>query len=252
MEPIGYVKSCFPDKFGTPRQPGLVRGSRAELTLRADLQPELALQGIEEFSHLWLIFVFHKNQTARYHAKVHPPRLGGQPVGLFATRTPHRPNALGLSLVQLVEVRKDTLILEGIDLIDGTPVLDVKPYLPEVEARIEARSGLIPVTNSVMPSIEFSEEAEARLSAWQTQMDILHPDVLLRIHLQDVLAQDPRPLVYRGYEGVSGPYRQEHRVRVYDGDVHFEFLSKDKIRVNRIIWPFDKAGPQKRAQNIEL
>ena len=77
VTPIGFLKSCYPDKFGTPRQPGLVPGARAELKLRPDLQPELALQGLEGFSHIWLIFVFHKNQSARYHAKVHPPRLGG-------------------------------------------------------------------------------------------------------------------------------------------------------------------------------
>ena len=105
VTPIGFLKSCYPDKFGTPRQPGLVSGARAELKLRSDLQPELALQGLEGFSHIWLIFIFHKNQSARYHAKVHPPRLKGEPIGLFATRTPHRPNPIGLSLVELVEIR---------------------------------------------------------------------------------------------------------------------------------------------------
>ena len=86
MEPIGYLESCYRDKFGTPRQSGLVKSSWARLRIRSDLQPEQALEGIEGFSHLWLVWVFHQNKTARYHAKVHPQRLEGKTMGVFATR----------------------------------------------------------------------------------------------------------------------------------------------------------------------
>ena len=133
MEPIGYIESCFKDKFGTPRQPGLVKKAWAKLKIRADLQPEESLQGLEGFSHVWLIWVFHQNKVSRYHAKVHPPRLGGKSMGLFATRTPHRPNPIGLSLVEIVRVEKDGIVVSGADLVDGTPILDIKPYLQEVE-----------------------------------------------------------------------------------------------------------------------
>lgn len=207
-------------------------GARAELKIRADLQPELSLQGIEGFTHIWLIFLFHKNETARYHAKIHPPRLEGETMGLFATRTPHRPNPIGLSLVELIKVEKDTLILAGADLIDGTPVLDIKPYLPHIESKPLAKAGWSGSNEKREVQVEFSGEAAETLAAWQEKM----PEVDLKNHIQDVLSLDPRPLVYKGYEGQKGPYRQEHRVRLYDGDVHFEFMSPELVRVQKIVW----------------
>ena len=230
VTPIGFLKSCYPDKFGTPRQPGLVPGARAELKLRPDLQPELALQGLEGFSHIWLIFVFHKNQSARYHAKVHPPRLGGEPIGLFATRTPHRPNPIGLSLVELIEIRQDTLILEGIDLIEGTPILDIKPYLPEVESQPLARTGWTSEAPHNKSQVNFSPAALAALALWQERSQVLD----IQKQIEDLLKLDPRPLIYRGFEGQKSPYRQEHRVRFYDFDIHFEFISSDQISVTAI------------------
>lgn len=238
FQPIGFIQTGFIDKFGTPRQAGLVRGSRAVLKLRPDLQPELALQGLQGYSHIWLIFVFHKNQSSRYHAKVHPPRLGGEPMGLFATRTPHRPNPIGLSLVELIQVDKDGIIVEGVDLIDGTPILDIKPYLPEIESKPQARSGWAGDAPKSEIQIEFSLESQATLQQWQTQ----NAEVDLEQHIRDVISLDPRPLVYRGYEGQKGPYRQEHRVRLYDGDIHFQFLSPEKARVHKIIWPWAEAS----------
>ncbi len=233
VTPIGFLKSCYPDKFGTPRQPGLVSGARAELKLKSDLQPELALQGLEGFSHIWLIFVFHKNQSARYHAKVHPPRLEGEPIGLFATRTPHRPNPIGLSLVELIEIRQDTLILEGIDLIEGTPILDVKPYLPEVESKPLAKTGWTSETTQNERRVEFSESALGVLAHWQAESVVTG----IQQQIEDLLKLDPRPLVYRGFEGVKGPYRQDHRVRFYDSDIQFEFLSPERISVTAIDRP---------------
>ncbi|RYZ79837.1 MAG: tRNA (N6-threonylcarbamoyladenosine(37)-N6)-methyltransferase TrmO, partial [Proteobacteria bacterium] len=128
LTPIGTLESCYRDKFGTPRQPGLSPEAWSKLKIRADLQPAQALEGLEKFSHVWLIFEFHQNKTARYHAKVHPPRLGGESMGVFATRSPHRPNPLGLSLVKLVKIEGDCLFFAGADLVDGTPIFDIKPY----------------------------------------------------------------------------------------------------------------------------
>jgi tRNA-Thr(GGU) m(6)t(6)A37 methyltransferase TsaA len=128
---IGLLRSCFREKFGTPRQPLVVPGATASLTVAKEFHPEQSLSGLEHFSHVWLVSYFHLNTNKRFASKVHPPRLRGGSIGLFATRSPHRPSPLGLSLARLVAVEGDTLRLAGIDLVDGTPILDVKPYVPE-------------------------------------------------------------------------------------------------------------------------
>ena len=128
---IGLLRSCFREKFGTPRQPLVVPGATASLTVAKEFHPEQSLAGLERFSHVWLVSYFHLNTNKRFASKVHPPRLRGGSIGLFATRSPHRPSPLGLSLARLVAVEGDTLRLAGIDLVDGTPILDVKPYVPE-------------------------------------------------------------------------------------------------------------------------
>ncbi|WII70608.1 tRNA (N6-threonylcarbamoyladenosine(37)-N6)-methyltransferase TrmO [Bdellovibrio sp. 22V] len=232
MEPIGYLESCFKDKFGTPRQPGLVKKAWARLRIRADLQPEESLQGLEGFSHVWLIWVFHQNKVSRYHAKVHPPRLGGKSMGLFATRTPHRPNPIGLSLVELVKVEKDGIVVAGADLVDGTPILDIKPYLPEVEAVPEARTGWPSEVAKDPIHVEFSEKAEALLRSWQEK----NPDRDLREIIAETLKLDPRPVVYRGYEDSDSPYRNTHAVRLFDGDIHFKFETPTLVKVLDILF----------------
>jgi len=231
LKPIGYLESCYRDKFGTPRQPGLSPEAWSRLKIRADLQPEQALQGLENFSHVWLVFVFHQNRTARYHAKVHPPRLGGESMGVFATRTPHRPNPIGLSLVELVRIEDDSLILAGADLVDGTPILDIKPYIPEIEAKPEARTGWLGQAETKQIEVEFLPEAESVLIEWQNQ----HSDKKLQTMIVDTLKLDPRPVVYRGYEEQNSPYRSEHAFRLLDGDIHFRFKTAKTIEVFKIL-----------------
>jgi len=152
MRPIGFLDSCFRAKRGCPRQSGLCPEARASLTLAPGISGH-SLEGLEGYSHVWLLWVFHENTSpaeTKGHrtsakAKVAPPKMGGAKVGLFATRTPHRPNPVGLSLVRLdrVEVREDgrvgRLHFRGADLVDGTPVLDVKPYLRHFECVPAAR-----------------------------------------------------------------------------------------------------------------
>lgn len=232
MEPIGYLESCFKDKFGTPRQPGLVKKAQARLKIRPDLQPEESLQGLEGFSHIWLIWVFHQNKVARYHSKVHPPRLGGKSMGLFATRSPHRPNPIGLSLVELIQVEKDGIVVAGADLVDGTPILDIKPYLPEVEALPQARTGWPQEVPKEQIQVQFSEKAMALLNSWQAR----HPQTPLREVIEETLQLDPRPVVYRGYEAGESPYRSEHAVRLFDGDVHFKFETPFLVIVTDILF----------------
>lgn len=232
MEPIGYIKSCFRDKFGTPRQSGLVAESWAEISFRPDVQAEQALQGLEGFSHLWLIWIFHQNKTARYHAKVHPPRLQGKTMGVFATRTPHRPNPIGLSLVKIVKIEDGIITVAGADLVDGTPILDIKPYLPEIESIPSATWGWTGKVEKNDIVVEFNEAGESVLRGWQSW----HPDKNLRAMITETLKLDPRPVIYRGYEeGQDSPYRQKHAVRLLDGDVHFHFISASRVEVFNIL-----------------
>ncbi|XP_040003451.1 tRNA (adenine(37)-N6)-methyltransferase [Xiphias gladius] len=134
--PIGYISSCFSVKNGTPRQPTICGPSRAALRIQQSVfnNPEHALAGLEQYSHVWIIFLFHKNGHLSYKAKVKPPRLNGRRVGVYSTRSPHRPNALGLTLAKLDKVVGDTIHLSDIDMIAGTPVLDIKPYIPEYDS----------------------------------------------------------------------------------------------------------------------
>ncbi|KAM4877708.1 tRNA (adenine(37)-N6)-methyltransferase isoform 2-T2 [Thomomys bottae] len=135
-EPIGYLESCFSAKNGTPRQPSICSYSRACLRIRKSIfnNPEHSLMGLEQFSHVWILFVFHKNGHLSYKAKVQPPRLNGVKTGVFSTRSPHRPNAIGLTLAKLEKVEGGAVYLSGIDMIDGTPVLDIKPYIADYDS----------------------------------------------------------------------------------------------------------------------
>ncbi len=138
---IGRLESCFKEKFGTPRQPQLAPSSKAKLRIRAEFIPEQSLKGLGEFSHVWLLSYFHLNTNKAFLSTVHPPRLKGKTVGVFASRSPHRPSPIGLSLARLERVEGDTLYLSGVDLVDGTPIIDVKPYLPSYDAASGARAG---------------------------------------------------------------------------------------------------------------
>ncbi len=229
---IGFLKSCYPDKFGIPRQSGIVKKVYSELKLRSDLQPELALQGLKGYSHIWLQFVFHLNNSARYHAKIHPPRLNGESVGVFATRSPHRPNPIGLSLVELVDIKNDVLILAGVDLVDGTPILDLKPYLPVFESIPTALGGWMAAVEKKDVHVEFTQEAARALDNWVQRTGLTE----LKQAIEEIVKEDPRPLVYKGFESEQSPYRNKHAFRLYDGDIHFEFLSETKASVFNILF----------------
>ncbi|XP_043105594.1 tRNA (adenine(37)-N6)-methyltransferase isoform X2 [Puntigrus tetrazona] len=165
--PIGYINSCFAVKNGTPRQPTVCSSSRASLKIQPSVfnNPEHSLVGLEQYSHIWIIFLFHKNGQMSYKAKVKPPRLNGRRVGVYSTRSPHRPNALGLTLAKLEGITEDTLHLSGVDMIAGTPVLDIKPYIPDYDSPKTRRDDTnreyrpaSPSTDSQMP-LDLDEEA---------------------------------------------------------------------------------------------
>lgn len=151
-------------------------------------------------------------------------------MGVFATRSPHRPNPIGLSLVKIERVEKDGIVLSGVDLVDGTPVLDIKPYLPEIENRPDAIGGWTQQVPQSNFQIKWSEGFSRQVDEWALRIE----QPLLKQLIEETLRLDPRPLVYRGYEGGDSPYRQIHAVRLFDGDIHFRFISEMEIEIQDI------------------
>ena len=147
IEPIGHIETDLPTKFGLPRQSGLVPALTGRVIFRPKYRDPVAFRGLEGFSHIWLIWGFSENSRDAWAATVKPPRLGGnRRMGVFATRSPYRPNALGLSCVELKRLDLDeklgpVLVVAGLDLMDGTPIYDVKPYLPYTDSRPDAAGG---------------------------------------------------------------------------------------------------------------
>ncbi len=143
IKPIAYIHTDFKEKFGIPRQSGRVNELTSKIVLEPEFRSPEALRGIEGFSHLWLIFDFSLSHTDKFSPTVRPPRLGGnERVGVFASRSPFRPNSLGLSSVKLLEIKNgQDIIVAGADLLDGTPIYDIKPYLPSSDCHIDAVGG---------------------------------------------------------------------------------------------------------------
>lgn len=211
LRPIAHIHTQFPEKFGIPRQSGLVEDLRARVVFEREYRIREAFRGLEDFSHLWLLWQF--TESRGWSPTVRPPRLGGnQRMGVFATRSPFRPNPIGLSCVKLEGVDYDApdgpaLLVRGVDLLDGTPILDVKPYVPLADCRPDAKGS-------------FSDDhREDRLS-----VDI--PPALLEKVAQDlrpallgVLSQDPRPSYQKDPERVYGMAFAEMEIKfTVDGD----------------------------------
>lgn len=186
LKVIGNIESCFREKFVTPRQPHLVPASEARLRLHADFIPEQSLKGLEQFSHVWLLFHFHLNTNKRFLSTVHPPRLKGKTIGVFASRSPHRPSPIGLTLARLTKIEGDTLFFSGIDLIDGTPILDIKPYVPGSDYAPGAAAGWTQGLASRDFDVVFSEAARKDLA--RTGKD----SEKLKKLVSEVLQHDPR------------------------------------------------------------
>lgn len=183
MEPIGHIRSPFAEKFGIPRQSGLAPSVRCRLEFAPAYRHADFVRGLADFSHLWLIWGFHHNSSAEIHPTVRPPRLGGNArVGVFATRSPFRPNGLGLSAVRLLAVDAGpSLLLSGADMADGTPVYDIKPYLAYADSIPSATGGFTSTVPRAMLQVQMPESLPRGLpEGWVDS-------------LREVLAQDPRP-----------------------------------------------------------
>lgn len=187
MRVIARIRTDFPAKFGVPRQSGLVNELEGLIVFSKEFRSPDAFRGLEEYSHIWLIWLFSEARREGFSATVRPPRLGGnRRMGVFATRSPYRPNPIGLSAVRLIAVEMSeelgvTLRVAGADLIDGTPILDIKPYLPYADAYPDARGGFTDDVDRRELSVSFPDELISRVPENK------------RAALLRVLAGDPRP-----------------------------------------------------------
>ena len=198
MKIIARIQNDFSSKFGVPRQSGLAPSSLSRIVFEPEYRSADALRGLEDFSHLWLIWEFSEAKRDSWSPTVRPPRLGGNArMGVFATRSPFRPNPIGLSCVKLVDIRLHTedgpvLTVSGADLMNGTPIFDIKPYLPYADSHPEASGGFA-------------------AGAWERQLQVdCPPELLCRIPepqrqaVMEILAQDPRPSYQNDPDRVYG------------------------------------------------
>ncbi|ANI29859.1 tRNA (adenine(37)-N6)-methyltransferase [Yersinia entomophaga] len=204
FEQIGVIRSPYKEKFAVPRQPGLIEDGGGELQLLAPYNQPEAVRGLNDFSHLWIMFVFHQTMDGGWRPTVRPPRLGGNArMGVFATRSTFRPNPIGMSLIELkaVRVKGSEVVLElgSLDLVDGTPVIDIKPYLPFAESQPLARAGFAQSAPDTDMPVTFSAYAQRQLAENQAR----YPN--LERFISQVLAQDPRP-AYRKNEVETREY----------------------------------------------
>ena len=213
MKIIARIYNAYDGKFGVPRQSGLVEEVVSTIVFEPEYRVPEALRGIEAFSHLWLIWAFDRTERETWSPTVRPPRLGGnQRIGVFATRSPYRPNPIGLSCVRLIGVEKGSegtvLKVAGADLVNGTPIYDIKPYLPYADCKTDATGGFTDRTEKRRVEVEIPEELAGSMDEESLQA------------LKAVLQEDPRPAY------------QEDPERVYAfefGGKHVEFRVEDGV-----------------------
>ncbi|WDU61195.1 tRNA (N6-threonylcarbamoyladenosine(37)-N6)-methyltransferase TrmO [Pseudomonas poae] len=224
VSPVGFVRSCFKEKFAIPRQPQLAPAARGVLELVAPFDQGEAVQGLEQVSHVWLLFLFHQALEEKPRLKVRPPRLGGNAsMGVFATRATHRPNGIGQSVVKLDKVEPGRLWVSGIDLLDGTPVLDIKPYVPYADIIDTATNSIA----SGAPQLIAVQWLKTALHQAQGHAQRLGEPLVELI--DQCLAQDPRP----AYQ-TPGP-EQEYGAQFWDVDVRWHYPEAGVICVLEVV-----------------
>ena len=216
LKAIGIVHSCFKEKFAIPRQPALAPAACGEIELFPPYDDPVAIEGLENVSHLWLSFIFHQAIPTgdEVRLRVRPPRLGGnKKMGVFATRATHRPNPLGLSVVKLDGIKNGRLQISGIDLLDGTPIVDIKPYVPYADALPDATNSIA----SASPELSHVEfDAKVLVAAQEHGKRLGQP---VKELIEQMLAQDPKPAYQK-----ADPERI-YGVKIWDLEVKWRYLS---------------------------
>ena len=221
ISPIARMESDFPTKFGIPRQAGIVSELQSRIVFEPEYRNMEAFRGIEDFSHIWVIWQFSENLKDGWSPTVRPPRLGGnERKGVFATRSPFRPNALGLSCLRLIRLEKDknlgpVLYVAGADLMDGTPIFDIKPYVPYADCHSDALSGFAPDGGKTL-NVIIPEEIEKNIPENKLQA------------LRGVLANDPRPRYQNDPERVYAMEFGGYEVKFLVEDETLKVLSAEK------------------------
>ena len=234
MQPIAYLRSPYRQKFAIPRQPNLVTQAVGDICFVDEFNDANCLRGLEGFSHVWLVFVFHETAGKGWSATVTPPRLGGnERVGVFASRSPYRPNPIGLSVVETVAIvqhgKQLRLRIRGMDLLDGTPILDIKPYLPYADAIATAKGGYAELAPAQNQDQQFTVDFTPYSLNQLVIIDFKICD--LKSFITSVLQQDPRPAQH-----VRNDENREYGMHLYDFNIrwrvnggHMEVLSVDSI-----------------------
>jgi tRNA-Thr(GGU) m(6)t(6)A37 methyltransferase TsaA len=216
FQPIGIIHSCFKEKFGIPRQSRLIPEAEARLEILPPYNRAEAFRELADYSHLWILFVFHASARDGWKPTVRPPRLGGnRRVGVFASRSPVRPNPIGLSVVDLIEIdlshNSVNLHIAGVDLLEGTPVLDIKPYLPYVDAITDAKGGYAPDAPGEPIKLSYASAARDALEAMPAGEAKHLQQLILRI-----LQNDPRPAYLEENK------RDHFGMRLYNYNIRWE------------------------------
>lgn len=221
VEPIGVIHSPYQQKFAVPRQPGLVTAATAEIHLQGDFAHADSVRGLIEFSHIWVLFMFHQTVAAGWQPLVRPPRLGGNTrKGVFASRATYRPNGIGMSVVELESVQADEhgviIRVRGADWVNGTPVIDIKPYLPYAESIPTAQGGFADARPYSALITVFDATAEQQLQ----QLEPHYPE--LRLLISQVLNQDPRPAYKK-----AAHQQKVYGMSLYDLNIKWQVINNE-------------------------
>lgn len=228
LEPIGKILSCYGQKLGIPRQPGLAPAARALIELDYHEFPHLkdSVRGLEGFTHIWIIFAFHKNYSKNPSGLVRPPRLGGdKKVGAFASRSPYRPNPLGLSVVRLLELRyfekHIELLVQGGDFLDCTPVLDIKPYLPYSDRLDNANTAWVEAVEDQLMGVRFNESALNVIRSTAEDKTEMVCECI-----RETLSLDPRP-AFAKLKDTNSQQNRKWASLIFGFDVTWTVLSNE-------------------------
>jgi tRNA-Thr(GGU) m(6)t(6)A37 methyltransferase TsaA len=233
MEPIGVVQTVFKDKFGIPRQPGLAPTLTGTLKLNDNADLKRGLYRIEEFSHLWVVFIFHQTGSEGWKPSVRPPRLGGkEKVGVFASRSPHRPNPIGLSVVKIEKINLEAvggpeIEISGVDILDGSPILDIKPYV-EFCDRLEGTNSGWATNAPVHFPVRLSQKARELLPVMANQTGVGEK---LEGLILDLVKNDPRPSNQKRKwpPGAKVSEGKQFGILIYGWDVRFVIEGDDFV-----------------------